>query len=323
MENLFINHYLPKAPGDFVKVYLLGLKFCFQSTNHSISNEVIAKALGLLESDVVKAWNYWQAQGIVHISPAEDENKMISFLNIKEVVLNKSSLVTSNTVEGSTQELVSSRKNQKVKEMHEIIEKMYGRPLSPMEMKLFHQWMTEYFFSPEVIILMLEDCFSRGRKEMAYIRKVALNWYDAGIIDVEDAEKYMGTHRDKWEKYFKIMSSLGFKNRQPSQKEEELMDKWIIKYNLDIEIILEACAKTTAISEPNFNYIDKILTDWHDKGFTTLQEVKNEQPMVGAKKYTPKKPSQKISSKLDLDHSYDIESLEKKLLKRTRSDISD
>ncbi len=320
IENIFINHYLPKAPGDFVKVYLLGLKFCFNNTG-SISNEVIAKTLDLLESDVVKAWNYWEKQGIVNIEKQGQGDNTIFFLNIKEVVLNKSSLLQSEQPKNTAEKLVESRKDNRIKEMHEIIEKMYGRPLSSIEMTLYQRWMSEYSFTPEVIILMLEDCFNRGRKESAYIKQVALNWYNSGVKTSEDAEKYMIIHREKWEKYFKVMSFLGFK-RPPTQKEEELMDKWFAKFKLDLEIILEACAKTTAISQPNFRYIDKIISDWHSKGFTTIDQIRSEEP-TSPKTYSNKRTQKKINSKLDLDHNYDMDNLEKKLLKRNRSDISD
>src|SRR5690554_751465 len=315
IENIFINHYLPKAPGDFVKVYLLGLKFCFNNTDN-ISNEVIAKTLDLLESDVVKAWDYWEKQGIIKIEKQSQGENTIFFLNIKEVVLNKSSLLPSEKPKNTAEKLVESRKDNRIKEMHEIIEKMYGRPLSSIEMTLYQRWISEYSFTPEVIILMLEDCFNRGRKEMAYIKQVALNWYNSGVKTPEQAEKYMISHREKWEKYFKIMSFLGFK-RPPTQKEEELMDKWFTKFKLDLKIILEACARTTAISQPNFRYIDKIITDWHSKGFTTLEQIRAEEP-VSPKVKTSKRTQKKSNSKLDLDHNYDIDNLEKKLLKRNR-----
>src|SRR5699024_6595627 len=129
--------------------------------------------LDLLESDVIKAWNYWENQGIIRRQAGPDGEDVISFLSIKEVILNKTSLLNKNEAKNSPKEIVASRKDNKVKEMHGIIEKMYGRPLSSMEMSLFHQWMTDYGFSPEVIILLLEDCFSRGRKESAYIKRVA------------------------------------------------------------------------------------------------------------------------------------------------------
>lgn len=321
IENLFINHYLPKAPGDFVKVYLLGLKFCFHGIE-SISNQVIAKTLDLLESDVVKAWDYWQEQGIIKIEQIQEGETIISFLNIKEVVLNKSNSFQTDQPSSSVQEFVNSRKNKKIREMHDMIEKMYGRPLSSVELKLYKEWMDEYSFSPEVVILLLEDCFNRGHNEHAYIKQVALNWFNAGVKTPEDAEKYMLAYREKWEKYYKIMSALGFK-RPPTQKEIELMNKWFSTYQMDLDIILEGCSKTTSISQPNFRYIDKILTDWHNKNFTTLQQIKEEK-QTSQKKYSSKKYRKKTTNhKLDMDHDYDMDNLEKKLLKRNRSDISD
>ena len=294
IENIFINHYLPKAPGDFVKVYLLGLKFCFNNID-SISNQVIAKTLDLIESDIVKAWQYWEEQGIIKIEKQTQGESAISFLNIKEVVLNKSSFLPTAPPKNTAQKLVDSRKDNNIKQMHNMIEQMYGRPLSSIEMTLYQQWVEEYSFTPEVIILMLEDCFNRGRKESAYLKQVALNWYDSGVKTPEDAEKYMVIHREKWEKYFKVMSFLSFK-RPPTQKEEELMNKWFIKYNFDLDIVLEACAKTTAISQPNFRYIDKIITDWHSKGFTTIEQIQSEQP-APSKTYS-KKNTTKINQQI-------------------------
>lgn len=319
IENIFINHYLPKAPGDFVKVYLLGLKFCYNNPD-PISNQLIAKTLDLLESDVVKAWHYWEEQGIVKIEEQAQSQSNIFFLNIKEVVLNKSSLSQVKTSKSTAQKLVDSRQDHSIKQMHDMIEQMYGRPLSSIEMKLYQQWIEDYSFTPEVIILMLEDSFNRGRKESAYLKQVALNWHNSGVRTPEDAEKYMVIHREKWDKYFKVMSCLGFK-RPPTQKEEELMNKWFTQYKFDLEIILEACAKTAAISQPNFRYIDKIITDWHKKAFTTLEQIQSEQAEA-PKTYTKKRSSQKSTSKLDSDHNYDLDHLEEKLLKRNRSDIS-
>lgn len=321
VENLFINHYLPKAPGDFVKVYLLGLKFCFHNDD-SFSNEMIAKTLDLLESDVLKAWDYWQEQGIISIKEDNEKRTIISFLSIKEVVLNKSSLAQAIPIKSSAQELVQSRKNKRIREMHNIIEKMYGRPLSPVEMKLYKEWMDDYSFTPEVIVLLLEDCFNRGHSEMAYIKQVALNWYNGGVKKPEDAEKYMMHHKEKWEKYYKIMSALGLK-RPPTKKEVELMDKWFSTYQMGLEIILEGCSKTIAISQPNFSYIDKVLSDWHKKGFKTLDQVREEEPQTPRKKTSSKNSKKSTNTKLDMDHNYDMDRLEEKLLKRTRSDPND
>ena len=63
VENLFISEYMITAPGDFVKIYLFALMYT--ELEEDISNETIGKQLGLQIEDVLKAWTYWEAQGIV------------------------------------------------------------------------------------------------------------------------------------------------------------------------------------------------------------------------------------------------------------------
>ena len=31
--------------------------------------------------------------------------------------------------------------------------------------------------------------------------------------------------------------------------------------------------KTTSKSNPNFDYLDKLLTDWHNRGFKSVEEI--------------------------------------------------
>ena len=63
IENIFINEYMTQAPGDYVKIYILALMYAKMGAD--ISNEAIAKSVGVEEEDVLKAWNYWESQGTV------------------------------------------------------------------------------------------------------------------------------------------------------------------------------------------------------------------------------------------------------------------
>lgn len=63
IENIFINEYMTQAPGDYVKIYILALMYAKMGAD--ISNEAIAKSVGVEEEDVLKAWNYWESQGAV------------------------------------------------------------------------------------------------------------------------------------------------------------------------------------------------------------------------------------------------------------------
>lgn len=81
VENIFINEYLTQTPGDYVKVYLFALMYADYDTR--MSNETIAKHLGLEDEDVLKAWTYWEKMGVVKStmkSPGKSFIIRLSFL---------------------------------------------------------------------------------------------------------------------------------------------------------------------------------------------------------------------------------------------------
>jgi len=99
LDNIFINKYLPKANGTYVKVYLLGYQKSLQSAINrpeqpSISHQSLAKVLEIPLSDVIDAWKYWEAQGIIELHPLtlssdyeERESFSVEFLDLKEKYL--------------------------------------------------------------------------------------------------------------------------------------------------------------------------------------------------------------------------------------------
>ena len=67
LDNRFLNEFLPSATGDDVKVYLFGLTLCSNPEADDNSLETIAKILAMPESQVKKAFEYWQEMGLVQI----------------------------------------------------------------------------------------------------------------------------------------------------------------------------------------------------------------------------------------------------------------
>ena len=71
-----------------------------------------------------------------------------------------------------------------------------------------------------------------------------------------------------------ICKKLGL-NRKLTQYEEAYIEKWLNDYKYNFDIIELALKKTTSKSNPNFDYIDKIITDWHDRKLLNSDDVKN------------------------------------------------
>lgn len=330
MENAFINGYLPDAPGNYLKVYIWALKCAQNYSDSLISNETTARALNLTTEEVISAWNYWEGKGIVKIlrDPAKGNTTdyQIDLLCIREIESEGKSK-TQHMSKDNPARIIDARKNPKLKELFESFKRLYGRDASTVESFTLLDWVEDYNMTPEVISLFISDCVSRNKKDLPYLKQVARIWFDNGITTLEKANDYLAQHKEKWQKYNKVINFLKI-GRQPTSKEEELMYKWYYVFNFDEDIVQKACSMTVMTLKPSFNYIDKILEEWHEKGFKTLQEVeayllktvKRSNPKNSGTKSTP---VQKPTFNNFNNHEYDPKLLKEKLLKKGRGELSE
>ena len=91
-----------------------------------------------------------------------------------------------------------------------------------------------------------------------------------------------------------VSKKLGL-SRKLSQYEEAYVDKWTIDFGYPIEIIELALKKTTSKANPSFDYIDKIITDWHERKLTTVEEIQT-YSKEQKEKYKNLKDSTKVST---------------------------
>jgi DnaD/phage-associated family protein len=289
LNNNFIDKYLKDTRGDFLKVYIYCLKTAY--SKEDASTEKIGEALNLLESDVLKAFEYWENLGLMNVSPD----------GVVEIAVTDNSEYNNDVYFDTA-----------VKDMFDYIEKLLGRPLSSKEFHTFMDWMENFKFNPEMVSLLVEYCASKKKYDIRYMEKVALNWHDIGVKTLRDAQTNITKHEEKWNKYRAVLTFMGIKD-DISKPQEEFLDKWLIKYGFDAEVINEAVRICISrINESNFSYIDAILNDWNKNNVKTIQDVK---------KLDKKKPSKKQQSPGNYSgqRQYDINELEKQLLGRGES----
>lgn len=308
VSNVFIDKYMPKANGKFVKVYLLGLKYCI-SGELGVNSSIIANKLGLLQSDVMDALNYWKDKKVINLIPIDDAgNYTIEFLDLTKT---KNDDNSNNDVDIDTQ-----LKDSAIKGMIKDIEKLLGRPLSYKEIRMYLSWQNEYNFSPEMILLLIQFCASKYKTDYRYIEKIALGWHDNGIKTVEEAQAYIKKHEDKWVKIKKILTYLGMKNTDVMKPQELLFDKWLDKYNFSLDIIYKACDICfERLNKPDFKYIDGILNKWHDANVKTIDDIKSKSHKHYKYNSTYKNSRNSTSTFNNYkQRDYDYEDLERKLL---------
>ncbi|MGL5244403.1 MAG: DnaD domain protein [Sarcina sp.] len=311
VNNIFIDKYMIKARGEFVKVYLLMLKYSI-SGEPGVNSSILATKLNLLESDIMNALNYWNDEGVVKLIPID---KMNNF-NIEFLDLSLEEEPYSPTVD-----LLSALNENNTKDMLKDIEKLIGRTLSPMEMSSYLSWQTEYKFSSELILLLIEYCAAKGKKDARYIEKVALSWHDCGIKNIDEAQAYITKTEDKWVKIKKILNYLGIKNMDIMKPQEDMLEKWLYTYNFSIELIFKACDICfERLNRADFKYIDGILGKWYKDQIKTLKDVATKdikKPIQTARTNTNNKsqiPQKTLNFTNYSQREYDYDSLEKQLL---------
>lgn len=313
VSNLFIDKFMISAPGEYVKVYLLGLRHCL-SGEIGITSSEISSQLNLLESDVLKAWNYWNEVGVVSFKKLDKMNNYrIDFIDLYNTNQNEAPEEDIN--------LLQELSNNSIKDMMKDIEKLLGRTLSNKEITMYLSWQKDYQFLPEMILLLIQYCISKGKNDYRYIEKVAISWHDANIKNIAEAQVFIKKREDIWIKIRKVLKYLGFNSNEVMKPQEEMLVKWFNVYNFPLEIIYKACDICfERLNKAEFKYIDGILNSWYKDNISSIEDIEKRDRQRN--KFTNKKNNTyKYNSNGKADsfsnrkqRSYDLDKIEKTLL---------
>lgn len=306
VSNIFLEKFMPKARGEFVKVYLLLLKYSC-SGELGVNSSIIATSLNLLESDIMNAVNYWSDEGLIKLVPVDKfGNFNIEFQDISEEV----------TSDNGQLNLLEELNNSSNMDTMQEIEKLLGRTLSPIEMQKYLSWQKDYNFSPEMLIILIQYCISKGKTDYRYFERVAISWFDEGIKTIDDVQQYIKKHEDKWVKYRKILAYLGIKDAEMMKPQEQMLEKWSVTWGFSVEVIQKACDICfERLNRADFKYIDGILNSWNKDSLKTISEIQEKD--IKKASYSKKANSnvkQKGSFNNYEQRTYDFETLERKLL---------
>lgn len=268
VENIFINEYMADASGEYVKIYLFALMYA----DHDLvmSNEIIAKHLRMAEEDVLKAWSYWESKGIIkkHYEKAGDKfHYQVEFMHLKGLVYGKQ-MKTKAKDSKIPEQMREQMDNEMLRTMYAEIERIIGRLFEGKEPDEILSWITEYNATPEMVVYAYSYCKKKkNNSNYKYVAVVLKDWVDQGLKSIEQIENFLQETDNRHYLYKRIMRALGFM-RNATEEEKRIIDVWFDEMDFDINKVLEACKKTTGISNPNINYINSVLKAW-SKGETT------------------------------------------------------
>lgn len=283
VSNAFIDEYMRDANGEFVKIYLYLLRLLGHD-ELDIDISILAEQLDHTEKDVRRALTYWEKIGLVSLEYNDkDELSGICFIDPARSSSSKVEAIKSADVspdnkktlpprdEYSLSKMERFKDNDDVEEMLFVIEKYLGRNLTVMDLNYIMYWVNELSFSTDLVYYLVEYCIDKGHPNIKYMDKIALDWASNDITTIEKAKDDTILHS---EIYINVCKSFGINNRALTLSELEYIKKWK-SYKISIEIIEEALRRTIVnTNKPNFEYADKIITNWVERSVKTIDDVK-------------------------------------------------
>ena len=287
LDNEFIDHYMVRANGEYVKVYLLLLRHMNQSSGY-ISVSELADLLECTEKDILRALRYWKSEGLLDYlddtpddpspkstapSPAassglHDVQSGYMTSSIPADSVSDSAALASTT---NIQQYRSRKERAEFKELLFVAEQYLGKTLSATDIDQITYFYDTLNMSAELIEYLIEYCVENGHKSMHYINKVALSWHEENITTVNLAKTSSFLYNKNC---YCVLNAYGIKGRGPAASEIAYIRKWSEEYGFALEVILEACDRTmNSIHQPSFDYTDSILKRWKDKNVRQLKDI--------------------------------------------------
>lgn len=265
LPDIFFTEYLSQATGDFIKIYLYLIFLSKYGKDIKLND--LSKKLELPLKTIQDGIKYWEDNGVI-----TKKNMGYIINNLQELELHK---LYKPRVSLSADTLEQTAQNQyRAKAIENINNEFFQGIMSPSWYSDIDLWFKKYAFDEEVMIGLFRYCFNRSALHRNYIQTVAEAWHKNHIQTFNDLDKYYEKQEKLNTLYKSIAKKLGY-SRQLTQYEQAYVEKWVMDYGYSLEIIEIALKRTTSKANPNFDYLDKLLSDWNERGFNTVVEIQN------------------------------------------------
>lgn len=339
ISNRFIDEYMKSANDAQLKIYLYLIRMMGAGLSTSVSE--IADVFNYTEKDVLRALKYWEKNQLLRLdfndnhlcgihlrdlnptipAPMAAREAAVPVTASMYVVPISSKSSASETAQGEMEEnpyekpnytldqLKAFKSDEATSRLLFIAEQYLKKTLSPSEIKSILFISDRLRFSEDLIDHLIQYCVDRGKKDLRYIEKVAINWAQEGITTPEQA----AAHAHKYDKStYDIMKALG-RSGTPTKAEIAYITRWTKEFGFAFDIISVACERTVlATDKHRFEYADSILSSWHKAGIHHRNEIKTLDNQFRQTKSAKTFSSNKFNQ--FKQNPYDFDELEKELL---------
>ena len=263
IPDIFFTEYLPEIPGDYLKIYLY-LVFLSKYKKDVKIND-LSKKLSLPVKAISDGLKFLEDKKLIL-------KKTTGFIvvDLQEVALNN---LYKPNLSQSKETIENVAKNQsRAKAIEHINNTYFQGIMGPSWYNDIDLWFRKYNFDEQVMISLFNYCYNRSALGKNYVQTVAESWASNKIHTWNDLDAY-DQKQEKMKSIKKTIAKKLGKHGGLTQYEEAYIENWVLDFGYDMNVIEIALKRTTYKQNPTFEYINSIITDWHERNLKTPDQV--------------------------------------------------
>ena len=129
-------------------------------------------------------------------------------------------------------------------------------------------------YPQKVILTAARECGHNG-KDTEEVLKLLQAWKEKGLEKPQDVEAYVQAFHDQNAMIREIRQIWGTDEKRISKTDRSLLTRWEKEMGFSRQMILAAASYATEARQP-MSYLDRILTDYKQKGITTPDQARKD-----------------------------------------------
>ena len=156
--------------------------------------------------------------------------------------------------------------------LREVLKELGKGDVNARNLQLYGE-MAE-LYPQEVILTAARECGHNG-KDTGEVLKLLQAWKEKGLSTPKEVKAYVQSFHDQTALIRELRKIWGTDENRIGKTDRSLLSKWENEMGFGREMILAAAVYAAEAKQP-MAYLDKILTDYKDKGIRTPEEAKQD-----------------------------------------------
>jgi hypothetical protein len=131
-------------------------------------------------------------------------------------------------------------------------------------------------FDEQTLIAIAKYCFRSGIRTLAGLASIIDKLYKNGVTTLTSLEQYLAQVSAKDENILAILKTAGL-DRRVTNNDRALYRTWTEGWGMPQDVILLVAEKSAGTTSPTA-YINRVLSDYKQKGIATVEQAQSYQP---------------------------------------------